>query len=83
MGKEVVFEVNSAGIIEMLQSSGAGTVCGNVARQVLSSAGDGFILDTRISGDRVAARVKVDSKEGYKKCMQDNVLLKALGGAQV
>lgn len=83
MGKKVVFEINSPGIIEMLQSSGAQAVCVDAARQIASVAGEGFAVDSEIRGDRVRARVRAVTKSAVRRVYRDNILEKGKGSVSL
>lgn len=80
MSKQVEVELNSAGIQELLKSSEIQAACTEQAKKVASRAGDGFAVDSYIGKTRANAMVFAETAEANKRNMQENTLLKALGG---
>ena len=77
---KVEIELNSAGIQELLKSAEIQGYCEELARGVASRAGDGYEVDTMVGKTRVNASVYAATKEANKENLENNTLLKALGG---
>ena len=77
---KVEIELNSAGIQELLKSAEIQGYCEELARGVASRAGDGYEVDTMVGKTRVNASVYAATKEANKDNLENNTLLKALGG---
>lgn len=74
------FELNQAGVRELMQSSEMAGIVRDYAQQVCSAAGDGFEVETGKTPTRTKAKVRASTPEAYYRCLNGNVLLKALGG---
>lgn len=79
---KVRFELNRAGVREMLRSNGAMSVCQSKATEVRSRVGDGYEITTYVGRNRVNASVHAATFEARKDNSDHNTLLKALGGGQ-
>ena len=80
MARKVEIELNSAGIQELLKSAEIQGYCEELAREVANRAGDGYEVDTMVGKTRVNASVYAATKEANKDNLENNTLLKALGG---
>lgn len=72
------FTLNRAGIRELLQCGEMQGIVEEKARGVLSRAGVGFSMNSRVGKTRVNAMVYPETKEAYFRNLHGNILLKAL-----
>lgn len=79
---KVKFELNRAGVRELLRSQEAANVCRSYAAEVQGRAGDGYEVTTYIGRNRVNASVHAETYEARKDNYDNNTLLKALGGSR-
>lgn len=77
---KVRFELDRAGVRELLQSQEMAGICLNYANGVQSRAGDGYEVSTFVGRNRVNASVYAETAEARKDNYDNNTLLKALGG---
>ena len=77
---KVKFELNRAGVRELLQSQEAANICRNYAERVQARAGEGYEVTTYVGRNRVNASVHAETAEARKDNYDNNTLLKALGG---
>ncbi len=77
---KIRFELNRAGVRELLKSKEAETVCLEYANAISARAGDGYEVDTYIGKNRVNASVMAATYKARKDNYENNTLLKALGG---
>ena len=75
----VEIELNSPGIVELLQSAEMQTTVREVANAVAANVGEGFEIGEAIGHDRCRAFVVAATPEARKACYEDNILLKAIG----
>lgn len=79
---KVKFELDRAGVREMLQSQAAMSICKEYADSIRNGAGDGYEVSTYVGKNRVNASVRAATYEARKDNYENNTLLKALGGAK-
>ena len=79
---KVKFELNRAGVRELMQSPEAAAVCKSYADRICSMAGDGFEVTTHVGKTRANASVYAETQEARKDNYENNTLLKALGSAR-
>lgn len=72
------FVLNRQGVKELLQSEGTKNVVEEKASGVLSRAGVGFSMNSRVGKTRVNAMVYPETKEAFYRNLKTNILLKAL-----
>ncbi|WP_308533284.1 hypothetical protein [uncultured Peptoniphilus sp.] len=72
------FTLNRAGVRELLQCGEMQGIVEEKARGVLSRAGVGFSMNSRVGKTRVNAMVYPETKEAYFRNLHGNILLKAL-----
>jgi len=77
---KVKFELNSAGVRELLQSAEMAGICKQYADQVRGRCGEGYTVDTYTGKTRVNASVHASTSAARKDNLNNNTLLKALGG---
>jgi hypothetical protein len=80
MSKVVKFELNHAGVKELLKSDEMKSVCESYARRALSGLGAGYSVNTYVGANRCNAEVTADSDKARRENSQNNTILKALGG---
>ena len=76
---KVKFELNRAGVRELLRSQEMMSVCKSYADGIRNRAGDGYEVDTFVGRNRVNASVYADTYEARKDNYDNNTLLKARG----
>ena len=74
------FELNTAGVRELMQSSEMMDVCKQYADNALSSLGDGYEVSTYVGKTRVNASVIATTYAAKKENAENNSILKAVGG---
>lgn len=74
------FELNYAGVGQLLKSDEAMGVCRDFAQEIAGRAGDGYELSEYTDRTRVNVSVYAATKEAVNDCYDNNSLLKALGG---
>ena len=72
------FELNSAGVKELLKSDGIKNVIDSHAQRIMRGAGDGYKMDGYDGKYRYNAMVWADSKKAKKDNLKNNTLLKAM-----
>jgi hypothetical protein len=77
---KVKFELNRAGVRELLRSEGALSVVLPYAESARNRAGDGYEVTTYVGRNRVNASVHAETYEARKDNYEHNTLLKSLGG---
>lgn len=73
-------KLNDAGFVELLKSQEIADAVKEVADQVAAKAGDGYATDVYQAGTRVIASVYTETEEAMKDNLDNNTLLKAVGG---
>lgn len=76
---KVKFELNRAGVRELLRSQEMMNVCRESANTIANRAGDGYEVDTYVGANRVNASVYAATPEARKDNLKNNTLLKARG----
>lgn len=76
----VRFELNRAGVRELLQSGEMSAIVTSLGNSVLSRLGTGYEISTYVGANRVNCRVAAVTNEARKENLESNTLLKALGG---
>jgi hypothetical protein len=77
---KVKFELDRAGVRELLRSPEAASVCRSYAENVRGRAGEGYEVTTYTGRNRANASVHAETYEARKDNYDNNTLLKALGG---
>lgn len=79
MAKGFKFELNRAGVRELLKSAEMEEVVGSYAGEILNRCGaDGYVSDTKQMPTRVIAHVSTGDFESMRDNSENNTLLKAL-----
>jgi len=76
----VKFELNRAGVRELLQSAEAQALVREYASKRAQGLGAGYEVETFIGFDRAHAAIKAADPEAMRDNLNNNTLLKALGG---
>ena len=76
---KVKFELNRAGVRELLRSQEMMSVCKSYADGIRNRAGDGYEVDTFVGRNRANASVYAATYEARKDNYDNNTLLKARG----
>lgn len=79
---KVKFELNRAGVRELMKSSEASAICLEYANQVQGRAGEGYEVSSYLGKNRANASVIATTNKARKDNYEHNTLLKALGGGQ-
>ena len=74
------FELNRQGVRELLKSEGMQTVCDEYARGIAKRAGPGYVTSSYVGKNRVNTSVSAETYEAYRDNLENNTLLKAVGG---
>lgn len=81
---KIRFELNLAGLNEIMKSGEMQAMLDSAARSIAGSAGDGYEVESAHPISFVAiASVRAATKEARKENSENNTLLKALGGAKL
>jgi hypothetical protein len=76
---KVKFELNRAGVRELLRSQEALNVCRTHADAVRNRAGEGYEVSTYVGANRANASVYAATYEARRDNYENNTLLKARG----
>ena len=80
MAKLKKFELNREGVRSLLKSDEMMRVCETYANNALSALGDGYEKSNHVGRNRVNVEIKAESYEAKKDNLDNNSILKALGG---
>lgn len=80
MAKAVKFELNSDGLTELMKSSRMKAALKEYGDSAASQAGEGYTANTVVSGDRAKVFVKASTYKARRDNMENNTLLKSIGG---
>lgn len=75
----VIFELNSEGVRELLQSQEMQNALQEIATDIQSKCGADYATDVQVMQTRAIASVYTDNAEALKDNSENNTLLKALG----
>lgn len=76
---KVKFELNRAGVRELLRSQEALNVCRTYADAIRNRAGEGYEVSTYVGTNRANASVSAATYEARRDNYENNTLLKARG----
>lgn len=79
----VTFELNLAGLNELMKSEEMQTILESASAQVANNAGKGFGHRVGVASFTAIGNVYAENAAAAKKAYKDNSLLKALGSAKV
>lgn len=83
MSKNIRFELNRAGVSELLNSPQMAGILSSAAGHVADASGNGYSAEIIHPGTRAVAVIRAETKEAYRDNMENNSLLKALGGTHI
>ena len=75
---KVEFELNTAGVRELMKSSEMQAVCEKYAGSALSRLGEGYSMNTFQGRNRVNVEISADTYKARKDNLQNNTILKAV-----
>lgn len=78
MGNQEI-ELDSAGIVALLQSAEIMEVCHGVAETARSACGDGYEIDTYVGKTRVNAMIQAVTPAAKADNAKNNTIQKAIG----
>lgn len=79
MAKKVKIVLNREGVQQLLKSEEMKAICQELASGISNRVGPGFEVTTYTGENRVNASVHADTDEALQKCLDDNILIKAIG----
>lgn len=79
MAERFKFELNRAGVRELMRSSETAGVCKDYAESARSRLGEGYEVSVMTGKNRVNAEVAAVSYNARKENLANNTILKALG----
>lgn len=77
---KIKFELNRSGVRNLLQSSGMMSECSGIAHDIASSLPAGYDVSNYTGRNRVNASIKASTYAAYRDNLENNTLLKAIGG---
>ena len=81
MANNMKFELNRAGVGELLKGSAMQGVLSSYGDSIASGLGDGHSKNVAVLGTRAVCSVHADTYAARKKNLEQNTLLKALGSS--
>lgn len=78
MSKKFRFELNRAGVRQLLRSNEAMDVCKGYADRALQRLGEGYDVSTHTGKNRVNASINAVYYQAKKENLENNSILKAL-----
>lgn len=72
------FELNRAGVRELLRSSEMMSICKGYANSALSQLGNGYEVTTHTGKNRVNASVIADTYQAKRDNLENNSIIKAV-----
>lgn len=80
MSKKVRLELDDVALVKLLHSDEVVKVLEDEAKMIQLQAGEGYLTDLYEGGTRKVASVYTSTPEAYQDNLDNNTLLKALGG---
>jgi len=78
MSRKVKFELNRAGVRELMKSDAMKGICEDYANRAKQRLGDGYEVDSYVGTNRANAMVYATWYQTKKENSDNNVILKAL-----
>lgn len=75
---KIKFELNSAGVQELLKSSQMQAILEDYAQQTANRAGEGYSAETHLGKKRAYANVYAETRKAKRDNLDNNTLLKSL-----
>lgn len=79
MAKTSYFELNPAGVVELLQSPEMQGILANIASAKAAEAGEGYNSAVHVGAKRAYANVYAETHEAFVDNLHNNTLLKVVG----
>lgn len=79
----VRFELNLAGLNEIMKSSEMQTILETASQRVQNAAGDGFGHRVGVASYTAIGNIFAENAKAARKAYEDNTLVKALGSAGI
>ncbi len=76
--KVVKFELNSAGVQELLKSAEMQSILEGKAKEKAGEAGEGYACSVHVGQKRAYANIYPDTKEAYQDNLKNNTLEKVI-----
>lgn len=80
MANNVVVKINGAGLRDLMHSQEMEAICKEHADKICGRCGEGYATDTYHAQTRVIASVYTDDVKAMKDNLDNNTILKAMGG---
>lgn len=80
MANKVKFQLNRAGVRELMKSPEMMEICRNYAESAVNRLGDGYETSTYVGKNRVNAEVKAVTYQAAADNLRNNSILKAVQG---
>lgn len=78
--QEIKFELNRAGVRELLKSGEMKDICNDYAKGALARLGEGYAADSHEGKNRVNAMVYAETYQAKRENAKTNSILKAIRG---
>lgn len=79
---KVKIELNRDGVRQLLRSQEMQDICKQEAQTIANSCGDGYGVDSYTGKNRCNAMVWADTREAKRDNLENNTLIKAVGGGK-
>ncbi|MBQ1574610.1 MAG: hypothetical protein IIZ78_26095 [Clostridiales bacterium] len=76
----VKFELNRAGVRELMRSGEMMSICSEYANNALDRLGNGYEVTTHVGANRVNARVSAATFQAKRENLKSNSIIKAVFG---
>lgn len=80
MSSKLVFELNREGVAELMKSEEMQNILNGYAEGIASRAGEGYGTSSHVGKTRANANVFPETFEANRDNLENNTLLKAMGG---
>lgn len=80
MSKLLKFELNRAGVRELMKDPGVVSECEKLTAAAYARLDDGYVMEPRNYPERSGFAIYPESREAEKDNLENNSLLKAVGG---
>lgn len=80
MSKNFKFELDRAGVRELMKDPGIVGECETLTAAAYARLGDGYVMEPRNYPERSGYAIYPESREAEKDNLDNNSLLKAVGG---
>lgn len=77
---KVDIKLNTEGVRELLRSPEMKGICENYANRAIQRLGEGYVVTSMTGKNRANASIFAESFDAKRENMENNTILKALGG---